>query len=120
MGDVRERTLAAVAMIRAAFIVLLLAGCASAPPANQALDQARAAHRAAQTDSAVLRYAAAELDAASRTFGEAERAPSTDEAAHLAYLAEQRPRIAPELGQARANEQQAPAARLHDAGEEAD
>ena len=101
-------------------MVLLLAGCASPPQANQALDQARAAYAAAQADSAVLRYAAAELDVASRTLGEAERARAPDESAHLAYLAEQRSRIARELGQARANEHQALEARLHDAEEERD
>jgi len=99
---------------------LLLAACATPPPANNALNQARAAYGAAQADSAVLRYAAAELDAASRTLGEAERARSTDEAAHLAYLAEQRSRIARELGQARANEHQALEARLRDAEEQRD
>ena len=99
---------------------LLLTACVTSPPANRALDQARAAHGAAQADSAVLRYAAAELDVASRTLGEAERARSADESVHLAYLAEQRSRIARELGQARSNEHQALEARLRDAEEERD
>ncbi len=99
---------------------LLLTACVTSPPANRALDQARAAHGAAQADSAVLRYAAAELDVASRTLGEAERASSAGESAHLAYLAEQRSRIARELGQARSNEHQALEARLRDAEEERD
>ena len=100
--------------------VLLAAGCATSPPANQALDQARASVAAAHADSAVLRYAAAELDGASRTLGDAERAHSSDEAAHLAYLAEQRSRIAREVGHARANEREALEARLKDAEEERD
>lgn len=107
-------------MIRVFLSVLALTACATQPPANQALDQARAAYGAAQADSAVLRYAAAELDVASRTLGEAERARSADESAHLAYLAEQRSRIARELGQARSNEHQALEARLRDAEEERD
>jgi outer membrane protein OmpA-like peptidoglycan-associated protein len=107
-------------MMRAAFVALLLTACAAAPPANQALDQAQAAYGAAQADSAVLRHAAAELDVASRTLGEAERARSADEATHLAYLAEQRSRIAREVGQARASEHQALEARLRGAEEERD
>jgi len=98
----------------------LLTACATSRPANQALDQARAAYAAAQADSAVLRYASAELDVASRTLGEAERARAADESAHLAYLAEQRSRIARELGQARSNEHRALEARLRDAEEERD
>lgn len=108
-------------MTRTPLIVLLLAACASAPPANRgALDQARAAFGAAQADSAVLRYAAGELDIASRTLGEAERARSPEESTHLAYLAEQHARIAREVGQARAHEHRTLEARLHDAEEERD
>src|SRR4051812_42010100 len=107
-------------MKRGALLIILLAGCASSPPSNQAVEQARAAYGAAQADSAVLRYAAAELDVASRTLGEAERARSADESVHLAYLAEQRSRIARELGQARSNEHQALEVRLRDAEEARD
>lgn len=104
-------------MKRVAWAVLLAAGCATSPPGNQALDQARASVAAAQADSTVLRYAAAELDVASRTLGDAERARSSDEAAHLAYLAEQRSRIAREVGHARAHEHEALEARLKEAEE---
>ncbi|HEY3076829.1 MAG TPA: DUF4398 domain-containing protein, partial [Burkholderiales bacterium] len=108
-------------MRRAALIgVFLLAACAVSPPPNQpALEQARAAYSAAQADSAVLRHAAAELDVAARSLSEAERARA-DEATHLAYLAEQRARIARELGHARANERTALEARLRQAEEERD
>ena len=100
--------------------VLLLAGCAVSPPPNPpALEQARAAYSAAQSDSEVLRHAAAELDVAARSLSEAERARA-DEATHLAYLAEQRARIARELGHARANERTALEARLRQAEEERD
>jgi len=99
---------------------LLIAGCAVSPQNNPGLDQARASYAAAQSDSSALRYAAAELDVASRTLSEAERAPSSDEATHLAYLAEQRSRIAREIGHARANEHDALEARLRDAEEERD
>ena len=106
--------------MRAAPWVVLLAGCAVSPPATQAVDQARASYAAAQRDSAVLRYAAAELDAASRTLSDAERSRAPDEAAHLAYLAEQRARIAREIGHARANERAALEARLKQAEDERD
>lgn len=105
---------------RAALAASLVAGCAVSPPSNPALDQARASYASAQGDSAVLRYAATELDAASRTLGDAERTRSPDEATHLAYLAEQRSRIAREIGHARANDRQALEARLKDAEEERD
>ena len=90
------------------------------PRGNPSLDQARASYAAAQADSAVLRNAAAELDIASRTLGEAERTRSPEEAVHLAYLAEQRARIAREVGHARANERGALEARLKQAEEERD
>ncbi len=101
-----------------AFALALVAGCATAPPAN--LEEARASYAAAQADSAVLHNAAAELDIASRTLAEAERARSPGEAAHLAYLAEQRSRIAREIGHARANEREALEARLKEVEEERD
>ena len=90
------------------------------PPDNPAVDQARASYAAAQSDSAVLRYAAAELDVASRTLSDAERARSQEEAAHLAYLAEQRSRTARQIAHARANEHEALEARLKEAEEERD
>ena len=100
--------------------LVLLAACAVSPPPNPpALEQARAAYSAAQADSEVLRHAAAELDVAARSLSEAERARA-GEATHLAYLAEQRARIARELGHARANERTALEARLRQAEEERD
>jgi len=99
---------------------VLLISCAGAPPGNDALEQARAAYRAAQADPDVTTYAAAELDAAGRTLEEAERAKGRDERVHRAYMAEQRARIARELGHARANERTALEARLKDAEEERD
>ncbi|TMH62252.1 MAG: DUF4398 domain-containing protein [Betaproteobacteria bacterium] len=109
-------------MTRLALIgVLLLAACAVSPPPNQpALEQARAAYSAAQADSEVLRHAAAELDVAARALADAENSKTGEEAAHRAYLAEQRARTARELGHARANERQALEARLRDAEEARD
>lgn len=100
--------------------LLFTAGCALSPPGNPSLDQARASYAAAQSDSDVLRYATPELDAASHTLGDAERARSPDEAAHLAYLAEQRSRIAREIGHARAHEREALEARLKETEEQRD
>jgi outer membrane protein OmpA-like peptidoglycan-associated protein len=109
-------------MRRAAFIgVFLLAACAVSPQPNPpALDQARAAYSAAQADSEVLRHAASELDVAARTLAEAENSKSAEETTHRAYLAEQRARIARELGHARANERNALEARLKEAEEARD
>ena len=101
--------------------VLLLVACAVSPPPNHpALEQARAAYSAAQADSEVLRHATAELDVAARALAEAENSKTGEEAAHRAYLAEQRARIARELGHARANEGTALEARLRQAEEERD
>jgi outer membrane protein OmpA-like peptidoglycan-associated protein len=86
----------------------LLAGCAVNPPANQALEQARASLAAAQSDPHVPRFAAPELDLAARSLAEAERAWQDGGAAelvsHRAYIAEQRARIAREAAATRATE----------------
>jgi outer membrane protein OmpA-like peptidoglycan-associated protein len=99
----------------------LLAACAVSPPHNSPrLEQARAAYSASQADSEVLRHAAAELDVAARALADAENARTGEEAAHRAYLAEQRARIARELGHARANERATLEARLREAEEARD
>jgi outer membrane protein OmpA-like peptidoglycan-associated protein len=101
--------------------VLLLAACAVSPPHTPpALEQARAAYSAAQADSEVLRHAAAELDFAARSLAEAENSKTGEESTHRAYLAEQRARIARELGHARANERTALEAKLREAEEARD
>ncbi len=87
--------------------LLLLAACASSPPANDALERARAAYHAAQADPLVPIRASAELEGAASALAEAERASSPSDSAHFAYLAEQRARIARELAQARANDAEA-------------
>jgi outer membrane protein OmpA-like peptidoglycan-associated protein len=92
-------------MSRCSWVLLLfLAACASAPPAGDALEKARAAVRGAQSDPEVAQFAPAELDLAAEALREAER--SSDEPAHRAYLALQRARIARELASARAFEAQ--------------
>jgi len=96
--------------------LLVLEACASRGPTAPALEQARAAYAAAQADPQVLRNAAAELDLAARTLSEAESARG-EEASHLAYVAQQRARIARELGHSRANDRVALETRLHDAEE---
>lgn len=84
----------------------LLASCAVSPPANDALEQARAAYRSAQADPQVGPHAAAELDVAARALRDAERS-SSEERAHRAYIAEQRARIARQLATARARDAEA-------------
>lgn len=96
-------------------LALLLASCAANPPQNQALEQARAAHGAAQADPHVSSLALGELDLATRTLNDAERLASEgapDEyISHRAYIAEQRARIAREAARARASEAEAEQAR---------
>ena len=98
--------------------LVLLAACATAPPADPpALVQARASVAAAQADPDVAARAPAELDAARASLSRAEALArergDAAELAHQAYLAEQRSRTARELAQARRHE-----AELARAGEE--
>jgi outer membrane protein OmpA-like peptidoglycan-associated protein len=99
----------------AATTLVLAAGCATQPVSNQALEQARAAHGAAQADPHVTSLAPGELDLATRTLNDAERlaregAP-VEFISHRAYVAEQRARIARETAMARATEAEADRAR---------
>jgi len=89
-----------VLLLLAVALAFALAGCAASPPANDALEGARAAVRAAQSDAQVARFASAELDLATQALRDAER--SSDEPAHRAYIAQQRARIARALASARA------------------
>jgi outer membrane protein OmpA-like peptidoglycan-associated protein len=86
------------------------AACASTPPANEALDQARAAYRGAQSDPHVTRYAPAELDLAGRSLNHAEalwrNQSQAEQIAHQAYLAEQQARIARQTAMLRAAEEE--------------
>jgi outer membrane protein OmpA-like peptidoglycan-associated protein len=104
---------------RTAFVTaaaaLLLAACAANPPANSALEQARTAVNAAQSDPQVTSLATGELDLAQRTLNDAERLAREGKPAevvsHRAYIAEQRARIARESAEARAAEADAEKAR---------
>lgn len=95
--------------------LLLLSACAANPPANEALEQARAAVGAARSDPHAPTLAPGELELAARTLNDAERlakegAPA-EYVSHRAYVAEQRARIARETATARATEAQADKAR---------
>lgn len=72
-------------------LVLAIAGCASPLPANDTLDKASPAVRAAQSDPQVGLYAPAELDLATQALRDGR-----------GYIALQRARIARELASARA------------------
>lgn len=92
--------------------LLLVAACAAVPPAEPpALVQARAVVAAVQADPQVVARAPRELDAARARLGQAEALAREQgdgaEAAHQAYLAEQRARIARELAQARLHDAEA-------------
>lgn len=86
-----------------------VAACAAVPPAeNRELVQARAVVAAVAADPQASSLAPAELATARQRLADAERLASGNadpaEVAHQAYLAEQRARIARELGQARASD----------------
>jgi outer membrane protein OmpA-like peptidoglycan-associated protein len=84
--------------VAAGVVSLALAGCASAPVANNELDAARDTFRLAVADPQVQLRAPVELALAERTLAEAERlwreGKPADLVAHQAYLAAQRSRIA--------------------------
>ena len=83
-----------------------LAGCASTPSANPALDQARSQLASAQANPDVARLAEAELNRARATLDRAERARSDGDPLatvdHLAYLGRQQVVIAEQTGTSRA------------------
>jgi len=76
----------------------VLAGCATAPVDNRALDDARATYQLAATDAQVQLRAPVELSLAQRSLADAERAwrerAPAEVISHRAYLAQQRARIA--------------------------
>ena len=88
--------------------ILALAGCASAPVANNSLEEARAAYRLAADDPQVRVRAPVELALAERSLAQAERSwrdrKDADLVAHQAYLAAQRSRIAQKTAQYRGAE----------------
>lgn len=89
--------------------LVLAAGCAATPPAEQPrLVQARASVAAAQADPLVAARAPAELEAARASLDQAEtlarEGRDGGEVTHQAYLAEQRARIARQLAEARAHD----------------
>lgn len=87
-------------------MVALVVGCAGARPAS--LDRARSSLLQAQQDPIVARYAPGQLSDAQATMTQAERAwdsdRNRDETSHLAYLTEQKARIAVAMAQQKAAE----------------
>jgi len=85
------------------------AGCAGQRPAS--LDRAQSSLTQAQQNPAVAQYASAQLSEAQATLTEAERAWDTEndreETSHLAYLSEQKARIAVAVAQQKAAEDEA-------------
>lgn len=83
-------------------IAAALAACASAPPQNTALTNARAAYQQASTDPTVSRVATKELQAAQEALARADSAlnkgDSKADVDHYAYLASQRTAVAVEAG----------------------
>jgi outer membrane protein OmpA-like peptidoglycan-associated protein len=78
-------------------VALILAGCASTPKPNEALETARAAVQAAETDPNVHKYAALDMEAAKKELEVAESAALHHNEAGIAqpaYLAAQTARLA--------------------------
>lgn len=86
--------------------IAALSGCASSPPPNSALDQARSQLQQAQARPDVARLATPELNRAGATLDRAERARIDGEPLvvvdHLAYLGRQQVVIAEQTGASRA------------------
>jgi len=88
-------------------LALVLAGCASTPRPNAALESARAAVQAAQADPNVTKYAALDLEAAKKQLEVAELAATHHEDAAIAqpaYLAAQTARLAQAHATAKADD----------------
>src|SRR5208283_1430913 len=88
-------------------LVLLIAGCASIPQPNAALESARVAVQAAEADPNVNKYAAVDLDAAKKQLEVAEAAAMHHEDAAIAqpaYLAAQTARLAQAHAAAKADD----------------
>jgi len=94
-------------------IAVLAVGCAGQRPAS--LDRARSSLMQAQQDPLVVRYAPAQLNEAQATMTQAESIWNSkgdrEETSHLAYLAEQKARIAAAVAQQKVAEDEAQ--RLH-------
>jgi outer membrane protein OmpA-like peptidoglycan-associated protein len=95
-------------VLAALITILLLAGCAGAPVANNSLEEARAAYHVVADDPQVRLRAPVELALAERSLAQAERSwrdgKDADLVAHQAYLAGQRSRIAQKTAQYRGAE----------------
>lgn len=96
-------------MIPTLFVIgVALSACASMPEEHTVLEEARSHYSAAQSDPAVTRHAAVELQEAGEALKTAETAWSEKEDAalvdHLAYLARQRALIAQDTGALRSAE----------------
>lgn len=88
-------------------LALVMAGCASVPQPNAALESAKAAVQAAEADPNVNKYAAVDLDAAKKQLDIAEAAAQHHEDAAIAqpaYLAAQTARLAQARATAKADD----------------
>jgi outer membrane protein OmpA-like peptidoglycan-associated protein len=94
-------------LLAAMAIAMTFAGCAGTPTTNPALENARAAVRAAEADPNVGRYAALDLQAAKNELQEAESAAMKHDDADIAqpaYLAAQTARLAQLRSSAKADD----------------
>jgi OmpA-OmpF porin, OOP family len=84
-----------------AFTLLVIAGCASAPPRSPALDEAQAAYDSARANPDVLRHARDNLDEAAGTLARADSAETIDDMDSLAYVAHAQVRTAEAIARRR-------------------
>jgi outer membrane protein OmpA-like peptidoglycan-associated protein len=94
-------------LLAAMATAMTFAGCASAPPTNPALDNARTAVRSAEADPNVGKYAALDLQAAKNELQQAESAALKHDKANIAqpaYLAAQTARLAQIKASAKADD----------------
>src|SRR6202049_3193983 len=88
-------------------LILALCACVSTPQPNAALESARAAVQAAESDPNVSKYAALDLDAARRDLAAADDAALHHQEAAIAqpaYMAAQNARLAQMHGAAKADD----------------
>jgi outer membrane protein OmpA-like peptidoglycan-associated protein len=89
-------------MLEFALPILLataLAGCATTPRPDTAIDQAEAALQSAQSNPDTVANAPVSLYEARQALDQAKQAENAEEAAHLAYISEKKSQLAAEISQ---------------------
>lgn len=80
-------------------LAMALAGCATTPKANDAIDRAEAALKSAQSNPDIVANAPVALYEARQALDQAKEAEDLEEATHLAYIAEKKTQLAAEISE---------------------